>query len=328
MLTSVPPKHLSDEVHTLKSFGEIAARWGYSYDVPLIDGKPIAADNDLYLTQGVITTVESSNGIRMCASDLISIRDSERVGRLAPSLTVIMLLEGDPLNYTLGTQDCITLTPRHGVVITAAQETNLHQVSLRGSRSKSVVVQVCPSTVADAELAERIAASLRTNAVIPLSASCRVHSLTNDLFAAGCAGPISRLLAESCALELLAAGLGVAERPDSLEPCTLRPQDVTKVLRVRDKILNELDRQHRLCDLAQFAGMSATALKCKFHAIVGQPVFSFLREQRLDRARQGLEREGWTVGQAAYFVGYRHATNFATAFRKRFGVSPAAAPRH
>lgn len=328
MLTRISTEESPDEVHTLRSLGKIADRWGYSYDVPSVDGRPIAADHDLYLTQGVIRTVESANGIRMCASDLISIHDSVRVGRLSPSLTVIVLLDGDPLNYTLDTSDAVTLTPGRGVVITAARETNLHQVSLRGSRSRSVVVQVCPSTVADAELAARIAASLRENAIVPLSASCRVHSLTNDLFASGRTGPIGRLLAESCALELLAMGLGLAEKPHSLETCTLRPQVVMKVLRVRDKILSELDRRHRLCDLAQFAGMSVTALKCKFQAVVGQPVFSFLRDQRLDRARQGLEREGWTVGQAAYFVGYRHATNFATAFRKRFGVSPAAAPRH
>ena len=49
-------------------------------------------------------------------------------------------------------------------------------------------------------------------------------------------------------------------------------------------------------------------------------MFSWLRE-RLEVARQHLA-QGWSVQQAAHFVGYRHATNFATAFRERYGVAP------
>ncbi|MPZ41345.1 MAG: helix-turn-helix domain-containing protein [Rhizobiales bacterium] len=317
-----------NDLQTLRTLADIADRWGYRFDVQSVDGRPNATGHDLCLLQGVIMTVESPTGLRVCASDLTSIRDCERAATLSPSLTIIMLLEGDPLSYTLGARNHITLTPGNGVVIAAAEQTSLRQVSSRGSRCRSVVVQACPSDVADVELAGRITAALRTTAAIPLLASCRVQSLANDLFASRDSGAICRLLAESCALELLAIGLGTAERSEAWVTCALRPQDVTKMLRVRDKIISELDRPHRLSDLAQFAGMSVTTLKCKFQAVVGQSVFAFLRDQRLDRGRQGLEREGWTVGQAAYFVGYRHATNFATAFRKRFGVSPTAAPRH
>ncbi len=42
--------------------------------------------------------------------------------------------------------------------------------------------------------------------------------------------------------------------------------------------------------------------------------------------RHGVAREqlaqGCSVQQAAHFVGYRHATNFATAFRERYGIAP------
>jgi AraC-like DNA-binding protein len=272
--------------------------------------------------------MESSNGIRICASDLTSIHDCERVGRLSPCLMMIMLLEGNPLSYDLGEGDRITLAPGDGVVIAAAKETVLRQVSLRGNRFRSVVVQACASRITDAELAEQIGLTLQKSATVPLLTSYRLQSLAGDLFRAGCAGTIGRLLAESCALELLAVGLGAAQRRESCLTCTVRPRDVTNVLRVRDKIVSELGRQHRLSDLARFAGMSVTTLKFKFHAVVGQSVFAFLRDQRLDRARRGLEGEGWTVGQAAYFVGYRHATNFATAFRKRFGVAPTNTSRH
>jgi AraC-like DNA-binding protein len=51
-------------------------------------------------------------------------------------------------------------------------------------------------------------------------------------------------------------------------------------------------------------------------------VFEHLREGRLQRARQALERDGVTVGQAALVAGYTSAANFATAYRRRFGTPP------
>ena len=67
--------------------------------------------------------------------------------------------------------------------------------------------------------------------------------------------------------------------------------------------------------------------KVKFAAVFGQPIFAFLRDLRLERAFEGLQSEGWTVSQAAYFVGYRHPSSFSEAFRRKFGVAPQAVGR-
>ena len=42
----------------------------------------------------------------------------------------------------------------------------------------------------------------------------------------------------------------------------------------------------------------------------------------MDLAHQGIEENGWTVSEAAYFAGFRHQSNFATAFRHKFGFAP------
>ncbi|MRF00600.1 helix-turn-helix domain-containing protein, partial [Escherichia coli] len=46
-----------------------------------------------------------------------------------------------------------------------------------------------------------------------------------------------------------------------------------------------------------------------------------LRDCRLALARRYL-LEGHSVQQAAWMCGYQHATNFATAFRRHYGISP------
>ncbi len=80
--------------------------------------------------------------------------------------------------------------------------------------------------------------------------------------------------------------------------------------------------------LAREAGMSLPSFKTKFHEVTGQTVFGYLTEKRLERARFGIEQQGWSVIEAAWFSGYRHPTNFSAAFRRRFGFSPKMSKRH
>jgi AraC-like DNA-binding protein len=74
--------------------------------------------------------------------------------------------------------------------------------------------------------------------------------------------------------------------------------------------------------LASRLGTNANTLQRHFRAVYGTTVFDFVREHRLHRARRALEQEGLTVGQAALVAGYNSAANFATAFRRRFGMPP------
>ncbi|WP_166302498.1 helix-turn-helix transcriptional regulator [Bradyrhizobium sp. 2S1] len=196
-----------------------------------------------------------------------------------------------------------------------------------GESSRILVIQTCPVTAKDTELTEHLDALLTETTAKPLLLGCRVRALAHELFSSDHTGVVGRLLAESCALELLAWAIGDRKGHNITTTCSIHPRDIAKIHRVRDKLLATLDAEHHLCDLARDVGMSTSTLKCKFTAVVGQPVFQFLRDKRLDRARDGLLYEGWTVSQAAFYVGYRHATNFATAFRRRFGTAPTSALR-
>lgn len=59
-----------------------------------------------------------------------------------------------------------------------------------------------------------------------------------------------------------------------------------------------------------------------FRAVHGTSVFDYYRGLRMDRARALLERERISVIEAAYAAGYGNPANFATAFKRRFGLSP------
>lgn len=57
-------------------------------------------------------------------------------------------------------------------------------------------------------------------------------------------------------------------------------------------------------------------------------VFEHLRYMRLERARLALERGDVPIAEAAFLAGYASPANFATAFKRRFGLTPTDARRH
>jgi AraC-like DNA-binding protein len=320
MLPSIKGSSETKRAHSLGEFAKIAERWSYGYDMGLGTGHSASPA----LAEGTLTTTEFASGIRSCVSDLVSLQEGERIGVISDTMIIVLLLEGDAADYALEAGPRMSLQPGSAVTITAAGQARLYGRYHRGERARSLVLQARAGDLADEELAEYVDSMSRTTGMRSQLINERTHRLARNLFTPQHDGLVGRLLAESCSLELLATSVA-AGRDDAVSPgrgATIRPKDTVRVLRIRDKLLEELDRDHRLVDLARLAGMSVSALKMKFPAIMGQSVAAFLRDQRLERARTGLEREGWTVSQAAYFVGYRHPSNFATAYRRRFGVPP------
>jgi AraC-like DNA-binding protein len=57
-------------------------------------------------------------------------------------------------------------------------------------------------------------------------------------------------------------------------------------------------------------------------------VFEHLRCLRLERARLALERGEVAIAEAAFLAGYASPANFATAFKRRFGLTPTDVRRH
>ncbi|QTG98088.1 helix-turn-helix transcriptional regulator, partial [Vibrio furnissii] len=65
-------------------------------------------------------------------------------------------------------------------------------------------------------------------------------------------------------------------------------------------------------------------LQRRFKQQMGMTVANYVRQRRLNNARQQLERGYVTITEAAYEAGYHHPSNFTAAFKKAFGESPQA----
>ncbi|MFD1583585.1 helix-turn-helix transcriptional regulator [Microbulbifer halophilus] len=98
--------------------------------------------------------------------------------------------------------------------------------------------------------------------------------------------------------------------------------DRTRLQRARTFIEAQAGAPLSVDIIAREAGISASGLQRLFRRTEGVSVFGYLRRVRLERALAALQGDGVTVQRAGEMAGYRNPANFATAFKRQFGVTP------
>jgi AraC-like DNA-binding protein len=74
--------------------------------------------------------------------------------------------------------------------------------------------------------------------------------------------------------------------------------------------------------MADLVNLSPSAFAHLFRDVTGRSPYQFLKEMRLDRARELLVDGSFTVARISKEVGYASVSHFISEFRARFGVTP------
>ena len=74
--------------------------------------------------------------------------------------------------------------------------------------------------------------------------------------------------------------------------------------------------------LAAHAHMSPSAFSRAFREATGRPPYQYVKESRLDRAREMLDERALGVATVAGAVGYCSVSHFIKAFQRRYGSTP------
>lgn len=162
--------------------------------------------------------------------------------------------------------------------------------------------------------------------------SRRVLALADQLIYPHASDPIVReLYEESRGLEILAEALSAIQnttndtqrQADASEPDALDRHH--RAREIRDYILASAPDQQTLPKIAEAIGTSVASMQRIFKDAYGMTVKDFIRESRLVAARDAMEKDGLTIAQAAWKAGYKSPANFATAFKRVFGITPSEA---
>lgn len=136
---------------------------------------------------------------------------------------------------------------------------------------------------------------------------------------------VSGLVYEALGLQLLARARAGGANP-GLAACRISEtaisrHDHEKLDDLRQFILEQPWLPHSIQSLALQSGLGESALRKKFQLKFGQSIMAWVRQARLQLAQRYLE-QGESVEKVASLAGYRHASNFSSAYKKQFGINP------
>ncbi|WP_323751224.1 helix-turn-helix transcriptional regulator [Marinobacter sp.] len=306
--------------YRIRDFQAIGEKFDIDYRFPNISRTRADADQTI-IAEGKISEHALSSGFRYTFSRLSIRKPYESVSLGHAPLLILLVLEGrvrlkiGALEKELEPGSAVTmqLHPEYPLQATQMSQQSLNTVTLAFDPKGTDVGRAAPPTLL--RLLSQVQEPIHTWRLPDFL----IEQLSNG-FPSELPGLQQSLLLEGLALQL--TGMGIPEdsaREHGAEPISSPQRERLEL--VRQKLEFAPHHSYRFSELARIAAMSPSSLRTKFRATYGLSPFDYLRRYRLELARQYLS-QGFSVQQTAHKVGYRHSTNFATAFRREFGISP------
>jgi AraC-like DNA-binding protein len=139
-------------------------------------------------------------------------------------------------------------------------------------------------------------------------------------------GIVKRMYLEGKVMELMALLLEeeLEAQQGKTYVCDLKPEELDRIHYARHLLLQQLAQPPSMEELARQVGLNEYILRKGFQQVFGKTVFSYLHEYRLKQARELITMGEMKISEIAAQVGFASRSYFASAFRKKFGMSPKA----
>jgi AraC-like DNA-binding protein len=103
---------------------------------------------------------------------------------------------------------------------------------------------------------------------------------------------------------------------------SIKPSTVARIHQAAEILRSCVEIPPSQTELAQQVGIGHCTLIKGFRAIFGMTPFAYLTRQRMEQAERLLRQPGCTVADVANQVGYANPSQFATVFKRHFGMTP------
>lgn len=143
-------------------------------------------------------------------------------------------------------------------------------------------------------------------------------------------GITKRMYLEGKALELISwiAQEEIVIQTGRQSPQPLEKDILDRLYYAKTLLLENLNHPLSSAELAKLVQLNEYTLKRGFKQLFNSSVFDYVRDHRLNRAKQLLETGQMGVTQVMKAVGYRDRHHFAKAFREKFKINPRSYLKH
>ena len=143
-----------------------------------------------------------------------------------------------------------------------------------------------------------------------------------DVHASALEGLRRRLFLQSKAVEILCHAIEALEHSESFGTPDTTRLTARGVMKAQRLLMENFVTPPSLEELAHEVGLSRSGLCAGFRQILGQSVFDYTQDLRMQHALAMLNERSISISQVAYAVGYHRASSFSVAVQRHFGVTP------
>lgn len=105
-------------------------------------------------------------------------------------------------------------------------------------------------------------------------------------------------------------------------PFLNQKDNVNKVRQAKAKLLEDFQQSITIKELSKIVGLNEHNLKTGFKEIYGKPIHTYLKDVKLNHAREMIISGDYQINEVADLVGYSNVSHFIDAFKKKFGITP------
>lgn len=286
------------------------------------------------LIQGRLLNKNFGNGLSLTYRNAREAQPFDVESRHDAGLSCIFFMRGD-VNARVGQHAFRMYADQPGLVnalgIYHPEEEPFRRTTHQPQLVQHLVINAKPDWLEAAGFAEQLEQRSRQNkggsaAFSQWDASSqRLNRSVSEFFSPlGLTPELLNLHLEARALDLIMATLGAMIQPDT--NCggsgALTRHDRIRLQRAIDLIADAPSQTLTVDQIARHAGVSPSGLQRLFRREKGCSVFQFIKEARMDHAHQLLRLGDRSISEISYIAGYNNPSNFSTAFKRKYGVSP------
>lgn len=149
-----------------------------------------------------------------------------------------------------------------------------------------------------------------------------MNECIESMFNSDRTGIFCMLHTESSIIQLLLLQLEQMANHDCRVFCSLRQSEIDKIYHARKIITRNLSSWFSISEIAYQVGTNECTLKKGFKEVFGTPIFEFTQQYKMREASRLLSGSEHSIAYVAEKLGYKNATHFSAAFKRKFGFSP------
>lgn len=135
-------------------------------------------------------------------------------------------------------------------------------------------------------------------------------------------GTANRMYLKAKVFELMAIQMENYKNKDVNIGKIKNDKTIKKLYAIKQVIKSNLHKNLSLKQLTREAGINGNTLNREFIRVFGCTINEFSSLEKMGKARDMLENTQRLVYQIAEDVGYKNATHFSAAFKRKFGITP------